>query len=105
MQKAVLQVPLPKSLKVSAEAVALEQGFSSLQEAVRLFLKRFANRMMTVTFEEPEVIRLSKKAKERYRKMDEDFKQGRNWHTANSLDEFFKQLDDYSLSSKVSKKL
>lgn len=40
--RAVLQVPVDATLRKDAERQALEQGFSSLQEAVRVFLKQLA---------------------------------------------------------------
>jgi antitoxin component of RelBE/YafQ-DinJ toxin-antitoxin module len=97
MQKTVLQVPLPKSLKVSAEAVALEQGFSSLQEVVRIFLKKLSMRTLRLTFEEPGTIRLSKRAEKRYLKMEEDLKKGKNWYTAKNVDDLMRQLNADSL--------
>lgn len=39
-----------------------------------------------------EYIKLSPAAKRRYKKMDEDFKNGKNIYVANSTEEFFKQL-------------
>lgn len=50
MTKMTLQVPVSKTLKLSAERVALEQGFSSLQEMVRLFLAQIAKRALTIGF-------------------------------------------------------
>ena len=40
--KTVLQVPIDATLRKDAEKQALEQGFSSLQELVRVFLKQLA---------------------------------------------------------------
>ncbi len=39
----VLQVRLPLSLREQGEAAAVEAGFSSLQEAVRVLIKQFAS--------------------------------------------------------------
>ena len=52
MSKVTIQVPVNKSLKISAEKVAEEYGFSSLQEAIRLFMAQFATRKLTVGFSE-----------------------------------------------------
>jgi hypothetical protein len=38
MNKTVLQIPINQELRISAEQEALSQGFSSLQELVRVFL-------------------------------------------------------------------
>lgn len=37
-----LQVPLPKTLRDSAQRVAYKQGYSSLQEVVRVFLTSYS---------------------------------------------------------------
>lgn len=42
MNRTILQVPLDRTLRKEAEKQALSQGFSSLQEAVRIFLKKLA---------------------------------------------------------------
>ncbi|MBU0569755.1 hypothetical protein KKB40_03160 [Patescibacteria group bacterium] len=46
--KTTLQVPVEKSLKTLSTEVAKEYGFSSLQEAVRIFLAQLANRTVTI---------------------------------------------------------
>ena len=39
-----------------------------------------------------EYVVVSEKAKKRYKKMDEDFKKGRNFKSFNSTEEFFRDL-------------
>lgn len=73
--RTVLQVPVDASLRKDAEKQALAQGFSSLQEAVRVFLKKLARGAMGITFEE--IIELSSKNARRYDKMIEDIRSGR----------------------------
>jgi antitoxin component of RelBE/YafQ-DinJ toxin-antitoxin module len=85
-----LQIPIRKDLKIAATKAALEQGFSSLQEAVRVFINKMAKRSITVSFIEEG--RLSEKAEKRYLKMIKEIKSGKNWHKADSLEDFFKQL-------------
>lgn len=92
MQRTVLQVPLPKELKISAEKAAQDAGFSSLQEVLRVFMKKFASKKINLAFEE-EVTYLSKKNEERYSKMTEDFKKDRNVYHAKDFDDFIKQLN------------
>lgn len=70
MQKAVLQVPIDQRLKNEAEQVAQAEGFSSLQEVVRVFLSKFAKKGIGVTFEQS--VQLSPRAIKRYNKMVED---------------------------------
>lgn len=42
MSRTVLQIPMSPTLRKEAEKQALAHGFSSLQEAVRFFLKKLA---------------------------------------------------------------
>ena len=81
-----------KDLKQKAEAVAKENGFSSLQDAIRMFLAKFAKRELTVSFEEAEE-RLSPKAEKRYAKIMEDVKKGKNVTKTKSLEELFSYLN------------
>lgn len=91
MQKVTLQIPMDSKLKVDAEKVALEQGFSSLQELVRILLSKVAQNKIEVNFEE--VVKLSPKAEKRYLKATKDFEEGRNVYSASSVKELMKQLN------------
>lgn len=64
MNTTTLQVPLTKSLKTQAKAVARDYGFSSLQELVRFLLTKVSKRELTVNAEEPSdyLIRVMKQA-------------------------------------------
>jgi len=75
--RTVLQVPLDASLRKDAEKQALEQGFSSLQEAVRVFLKQLTKGVAGITFEKEETVQLSPRAIKRYDKMIDDIESGR----------------------------
>lgn len=75
--RAILQVPLNVELRKEAEKQALAQGFSSLQEAVRVFLKKLAQGAMGVVFKEEKVVQLSVKNARRYDKMIEDIRSGK----------------------------
>lgn len=96
MQRAVIQVPVGADLRRKAEIQALRQGFSSLQEALRVFMTKLASKRITISFEE--TITLSSKAEKRYAKLDEDFKKGRNIYKAKNVDDLMKQLRGNSLS-------
>jgi antitoxin component of RelBE/YafQ-DinJ toxin-antitoxin module len=74
MQRTVLQIPINLELKNEAEQVAQAQGFSSLQEVVRVFLSRFAQKRIGITFEES--VRLTPQAIKRYDKMANDIQKG-----------------------------
>ncbi len=51
MHKVTLQIPMDSKLKVDAEKAALDQGFSSLQEVLRIFMKKFASGRINIYFE------------------------------------------------------
>lgn len=91
MQKVTLQVPMNQQLKIDAEKAALEQGFSSLQELVRVILSKYAQKKIEVNFEE--VVKLSPKAEKRYLKATKDFEEGKNIYSASSVKELMKQLN------------
>lgn len=74
MNRAVLQIPIDADLRNAATRVATQEGFSSLQEAVRLFLTKFANKSITVSFGTKE--KLSPAAEKRYAKMIKDIQNG-----------------------------
>lgn len=73
--RTTLQIPVNPVLRKEAEKEALAQGFSSLQEAVRVFLKKLAQGAIGVTFEE--TVQLSPRAIKRYDKMARDIESGR----------------------------
>ena len=73
--KTVLQVPIDIGLRDQALEAAENLGFSSLQETIRVFLKKLANRSLTVTFEETET--LSPAAERRYVKMIKEVESGK----------------------------
>lgn len=75
MQRTVLQIPIDLDLKREAEQAAQSQGFSSLQEVVRVFLSRFAEKRIGITFEQS--IELSPQAIKRYDKMTENIEKGK----------------------------
>lgn len=95
MQRTVLQVPLPKELKISAEKAAGEAGFSSLQEVLRVFMKKFASKKIDLTFEE-EVTYLSPRAEKRYIKIMHDIESGKEKvYTAKNANDLLEQLHTY----------
>lgn len=75
MNRVVLQIPVSADLRKAAEVEAREQGFSSLQDAVRMFLNKLASKMIEVRLGES--IQLSKRNASRYEKMVEDVEKGR----------------------------
>jgi antitoxin component of RelBE/YafQ-DinJ toxin-antitoxin module len=87
-----LQIPIPEELKISAQEAALEQGFSSVQDAVRIFLHKLSQRAIDIIFA-PKAEKLSPKAEKRYLKMLHDAKIEKNWYKADSVEDFLKQLN------------
>ena len=88
--KTTLQIPINHQLKNEAERVAEEQGFSSLQEVVRVFLAKFASHKVEISIQEP--LLLSEENEKRYLKMSEDFESGRNVYSAKNADELLAKL-------------
>jgi len=91
MQKTILQVPVNKQLKDDAEKAAYAEGFSSLQEMLRVFMTKLANRKISLTFNN-EVVQLSKRNEKKYLKITEDFTQKKNISEADSVDDLMEQL-------------
>jgi len=90
----VLQVPMSKDLRKKATLVALSQGYSSLQETVRVFLTQLADHKIETNFY-PVVkeIQLSPKAIKRLNKQTEDIKSGKSKiFTADSIEELMAHL-------------
>lgn len=93
--RTVLQVPLNVDLRKEAEKQALEQGFSSLQEAVRVFLKKLSRGAIGITFNDEESLELSARAIKRYNKISEDFRKGKNVYAAKNVDDLMLQLHEH----------
>src|SRR3990167_11038612 len=91
VQKTVLQIPINQQLKNDAEQVAQAQGFSSLQEVIRVFLSKFAANKVEVTIQES--VMLSDKSEKRYLKETLDFGKGKNIHSAKNVDELMSQFN------------
>lgn len=89
----VLQIPLSADLRSKSLISAKEMGFSSLQEAVRVFLTNLATKKMHISIQQkPTIIKLSEKAEKRYLRIAEDIKKGRHVGVAHSVDELMQKL-------------
>ena len=86
-----LQVPLSKDLREKATKAASEEGFSSLQEFIRVMLTKLAKDEINLRLQPS--VRLSAKNEKRYTKMDEDFKAGRNVKEFDSVEDFLADLN------------
>nr|MBI5455352.1 hypothetical protein [Candidatus Levybacteria bacterium] len=96
MNKTVLQIPINQDLKTSAEQEALSQGFSSLQELVRVFLSKIATGKIEVTLQESTM--LSEKNEKRYLDMTKDFELGKNTYSSDSAGNLINKLHENSVS-------
>lgn len=77
MNRTVLQIPINVTLRREAERAAESAGFSSVQEVVRVFLKKLASQTIDVSFYDKNLV-LSKKAEKRYSTMVQDIRKGKN---------------------------
>lgn len=92
MNKTIIQVPVSKSLRDDAALAAIEAGFSSLQESIRVFLSQLAQKKLTISFS-PKPIQLSPKAAARYDKMVDDIKSGKEpVYEAENINDLLDQL-------------
>lgn len=87
-----LQVPMKRELKDAAESAAYDHGFSSLQEMVRVMLKKLSTNEMIVHFSSAKPVILSKKAKKRYAKAIADIKAGKNIVASADAKDFLNKL-------------
>jgi len=71
----VLQVPMSKELREKATLVALSQGYSSLQESVRVFLTQLAEKKIETAF--VPTVKLSAKAIKRYNRIADEIDSGK----------------------------
>ncbi len=92
MNNTVLQIPMTMDLREKSEKAAVEAGFSSLQEAVRIFLKKFSHKELVISFDMPK-IKLSTKNEKRYLKMIEDYKNNKDIVKNNTIGDFFDKLN------------
>lgn len=94
MQKVIVQVPMSKKLRDSAQAVAQEYGFSSLQEALRVIATKLSKRDLNIHIGEKVEYLTPKEEKlleNMYKEFLEDEKAGKTF-TAHSIDEMMKDL-------------
>lgn len=96
MSRTVLQIPINKDLKINAEEAALSQGFSSLQELVRVFLSKVASHKIEVTLQDR--VMLSERNEKRYLDMTTDFELGHDIYNARGVDDLINKLHEDSVS-------
>ncbi len=80
-------------LRDRAYKMAVDQGFSNLQEAMRVIMQKFSVGALHIgVYSEPEPVQLSAKAIKRYDRMTKDFENGKNFTTAKNVKELMAQL-------------
>ena len=88
-----LQIPISNSLKKEAKNAAQKQGFSSLQDFVRLILTKLVQNELTVAIgSNEENITLTSSSKKKYAKIVGNIKTGRNIVKAKDPSDFLKKL-------------
>ena len=75
MNKTILQVPMDRLLRNNAERVASTQGFSSLQELVRVLLNKVTTGNINLRLEE--TVRLSPEAAKQYDQIIDEIESGK----------------------------
>ncbi len=75
-QNTIIQVPIDKSLRDRATVAASRLGFSSIQEAIRVFLVQLPLQTVKISFEHPPV-QLSKRAIKRYDNIIDEIEAGK----------------------------
>ncbi|EKE05719.1 MAG: hypothetical protein ACD_19C00182G0047 [uncultured bacterium] len=76
MNSTILQIPITKSFRDQVSGVVIEMGFSSLQDYLRLIMKKTLSKEIDVTVG-PKPIILSARNAKRYDKMVDDVLKGR----------------------------
>lgn len=93
MSTSTIRLQLGETELHQAHKLAKEWGFSSVEEALREFIKRFLSKSGTISSQKIEYITLTKKAQLRYKQMAKDSDENKNIHVARSVDEFLAQLN------------
>lgn len=96
MNTITLQVPVNRNVKLSAQQAAADMGFSSLQDAVRLFLANLSSGKLSATFsaQTPDEILTPAQEKvlmKKYREAKKEIDEGRGF-TAHSAEELMAHL-------------
>lgn len=92
MSKTILQVPVSKELKEKAQKAASKQGFSSLQESVRVFLAGLSQGNLKISFET--AVRLTPKAESRYEEQLKDIEAGRDVESVSNVKDLISKLNE-----------
>lgn len=92
MKRIILQIPMSEELKKSAEKAARDMGFSSLQETIRVLLKKLATNKLKMDIYDVDEPQLSPKAIARYDKIAKEIEAGKDIIKPTGRKEFFEML-------------
>ena len=92
MDSTILQIPITKSFRDQVSDVVIEMGFSSLQDYLRLIMKKTLTKEIDITVG-PKPIMLSAKNAKRYDKMVDDVLSGKEKvKSFDNVDDLFNDL-------------
>lgn len=91
MDTTILQIPITKSFRDEVSNIVTEMGFSSLQDYLRLIMKKTVTKEIDVTVG-PKPIMLSAKNAKRYGKIVDDYLSGKS--KTKSFDNVDEMMDD-----------
>ncbi len=77
MDTTILQIPIEKAFRNEVSKVVADMGFSSLQDYIRLFLKKTLKGEVGVSIEKFPAVKLSAKNAKRYDKIVNDYLTGK----------------------------
>ena len=93
MDRVILQVPMSNELKLKAEKAAKKEGFSSLQEIIRVILNKFTNKEISLGLYQEKPVQLSPQAIRRYNKAVKDIEAGIGIVKTKDAQDFIKKLN------------
>ncbi len=92
MDSTILQIPITKSFRDQVSGVVLEMGFSSIQDYLRLIMKKTLTKEIDVTVG-PKPVMLSARNVKRYEKMVDDVLTGKEKvKSFDNVDDLFNDL-------------
>ena len=92
MKRVILQVPMSEELRKSAEKAAIDMGFSSLQETVRILLKKLSTNKLKMDIYDIDEPQLSQRAIKRYNKIAKEIDEGKNIYKPKNSKDMFEWL-------------
>lgn len=92
MKRVILQIPMSEELKKAAEKSAIDMGFSSLQETIRVLLKKLSTNKLKMDIYDVDEPQLSPRAIKRYNKIAKEIEAGKNIYKPKNSKDMFEWL-------------